>query len=403
MLIEDIKENSKSGEYDLLSQEITNGFLDYHNCLDAIRDYLKNELKEYAIYGGMAIDAILRNHSFNGIYNKDDIPDYDIYVPCEDMSKIHNTIDKLKNIEPIKSFINYITDNTDYDKSELLLKKAIHGNTFRIFIKQYTLLDISFLERKDFDMIKKFKYDDYYFTSYEYIKLGFHNSLAHPISNSYRLIKDSKRYDLIAKQFPYKFNDEKINYKEINIDELYDLLNPLKYCLVGELACNLLNNNPSIDSNNPIIEVVATKKLQEFYNFHKNKVIKLIERKEIMGIPQSILFDFKDFKLRIYDSSIKDIYYHQLEFNKKFYNIGGYHVLCLYLSQYVLNESKLYNYYIDLEKQYNSDTITNIFDDNIIGIYDLNIPFLEEKIMEVKKNINGNFITNLNLFYLYSI
>ena len=196
----------------------------YMQALDIVQNFIHT--RDRILVGGQAIDAALRMKGEEGIYNPDQIPDYDIIS------------------------INYFQDA--YDLGGILAKKgfkgisiinALHPTTMKVRLNFRELCDITYVPASIYNIIPTLKYRRFKIVHPHYQYIDQHRSFAYPYENApletilNRPVKDMTRYDMLYELYPLK----KLNIINENIQPVKrtitcDLLRG--QCIDGFIALN---------------------------------------------------------------------------------------------------------------------------------------------------------------------
>jgi hypothetical protein len=208
-----------------------------------IKDFIIN--KKLIIYGGSAIDILLKSRGHKGIYDYNyDYKDYDVF--------------SLNALEDIKELAE-ILKNKGF--KYLKITAGVSSNTYRLFIdiNRDSSFDITNISIEKLKKLEKLEiYDNIIYDDPNHIKVDQYRNL------SCQLFKDINRYEKISKRilllekyFPMKEND---NYLEnINLKKIKDIEIKKNYIFVGDLAYNYYMDIKNID--NPFVL---------FYSYNEN-------------------------------------------------------------------------------------------------------------------------------------
>ena len=148
-----------------------------------VEDYLKKT--ERIIYGGTAIDALLKAKGFQ-VRDTEALIDYDFYSPLYEVDTI--------------SIANEL-----YEKGYKYVRRvpAIHPYTFRVgaeFAPEF-IADVTYIPSKVYSKIPKIKIGDFYYIDPQFAKIDLYKSVTNPHTNVVRWVKSYKR--LIAMEHWY--------------------------------------------------------------------------------------------------------------------------------------------------------------------------------------------------------
>lgn len=167
-----------------------------------VEDYLKKT--ERIIYGGTAIDALLKA---KGIILRDDVSkliDYDFYSPLYEVDSV-------------------AIANELFAKGYKYVRRvpAIHQYTFRVgaeFASEF-IADISYIPSEVYGKIPKVKIGDFYYIDPQFAKIDLYKSVTNPHTNVVRWVKSYRRLVAMEKMYPIA----KSKLKELHVP---DPINP---------------------------------------------------------------------------------------------------------------------------------------------------------------------------------
>lgn len=193
-----------------------------------VLEYIKK--RKLLLYGGTAIDTVLKHKTGEGIYGPTKLPDYDFISN----NNVYDAM-TLANVLKEKGY-RYVAVN-----------QAQHGNTMRVKVNfaPEPSADITYYPSTVFNHVPHVEIDDIRYVSPEYMRIDFYKSFTNP-NNYYRwLTKDEYlRYRKLVDAYPlkplkmkYKKQSEEITSR---IREMFDLLSPYRDFLVwtGIVAFN---------------------------------------------------------------------------------------------------------------------------------------------------------------------
>jgi hypothetical protein len=196
----------------------------YMEALNIVQNFIHT--RDRILVGGQAIDAALRMKGEEGIYNSDQIPDYDIIST------------------------KYFEDA--YDLGGILAKKgfkgisiinALHPTTMKVRLNFRELCDITYVPASIYNVIPTLKYKRFKIVHPHYQYIDQHRSFAYPYENApretilNRPVKDMERYDILYELYPLK----KLNIASENIHLVKRIItcDLLKgQCIDGFIALN---------------------------------------------------------------------------------------------------------------------------------------------------------------------
>lgn len=183
----------------------------------SIKEYLKNVLnlaKQYIIennivlYGGTAMNLYLDEKS--QFYTEDDIPDFDGYV---------------SNAQTIAlTFAKFLKEkNYNY----ILLKKAIHNNTFKLSWDFNDIADFTNIDDTNYQMLidRSERINGFLVSPLSLVKSNAYIELCMPLSSMFRWNKIYTRINLLEKQIKSSSeHSNKLDFVSSNENQLNDLI-----------------------------------------------------------------------------------------------------------------------------------------------------------------------------------
>jgi hypothetical protein len=212
--------------------------------LNEVRKYITD--KGLILTGGMVIDLALKMAGFDGIYGKDNVPDYDCITPnfyshaCE----LGEIICKKTNENP-RGIGAKQTEETD-NKDAVSVIPAMHVTTLRCRIHFTPVADLTYVPKELFDEIpflvvpQGFPEEGMKIISPHYQILDIFHSLAYPMENFprsvifNRLKKDVVRFERLVEAYPFNFDELEMLDNPRGIHDISDVENAAKSCGVEE-------------------------------------------------------------------------------------------------------------------------------------------------------------------------
>tara|TARA_Y100000385_G_C13089942_1_gene638219 strand:- start:103 stop:1320 length:1218 start_codon:yes stop_codon:yes gene_type:complete len=188
---------------------------DYLNSvLDITKQYLIKE--NVVIYGGLAMNMYLDDKS--KIYTDDDIPDFDGYI--SNAQKI-----ALKFAKQLKqNGYNYV-----------LLKKAIHDNTFKLSWEFNDIADFTDIQTNDYKLLvnKSTRIDNFLVAPIELVKANAYIELCMPLSSMFRWNKVYKRVVVLENNTKNSTTSKKqISFVSSNVPQLNSLVSQFMQLII---------------------------------------------------------------------------------------------------------------------------------------------------------------------------
>lgn len=266
--------------------------------VDMVEQFLRK--KKRICYGGTAINNILPiNDQF---YNKNiELPDYDFYSPTP-----------LKDAKELADI--YYAEGFE----EVEAKSGMHGGTFKVFVNQLPIADITALPIKLYNKIMKtsISVDGIYYCSVNYLRMSMYLELSRPAGDVSRWEKVLKRLSLLNKHYPLRGKNCNINM----IQRLFEY-GLKKDIMKGGKQITINNEDIFLDTIEEQIFLTTKNSLIDqgcvFFGAFANRMylknIKNLSKKEIPKIPDfDVLSEDPEgtariLKERLTDIGIKDI------------------------------------------------------------------------------------------------
>ncbi len=221
---------------------------EYINVKSVIMDYIKSHKR--IIYGGHAINALVKNKSPKDAFYKDtDYVDIEFYSnkPIEDLVNICNLLHTKK--------FKFIQG-----------RSAQHENTYTIFVNFEGYCDISYMPSNLFHAVMTETIDGFKLIHPKFIMVDILRQFNNPIISYWRLEKALKRGKLIISHFPLELSSNPVKFNNLKkptlelIEHLIPLLTSMKNIMfMGNVAFNVYTNpdinilqQTSIYDNSPI-------------------------------------------------------------------------------------------------------------------------------------------------------
>jgi hypothetical protein len=187
-----------------------------------IENFIKE--KKLILYGGLAIDMLIKKNSKLHYYDEYDLKDYDVFST--------NFIDDSNDLANILSSNGY---------KKIAIKTGITGKTRKIFINfnYEAIIDISQIDKNFIDNIKIIKINNFRIAEPNYLKIDQYKNVTSDLFRDYfRFQKSYRKILLLEKVFP--INEKKMISKKtkINVPDLSDH----EYLIGGDFALNKYYN-----------------------------------------------------------------------------------------------------------------------------------------------------------------
>ena len=243
-------------------------YSEYNNVIKLISKFIIK--KNLILYGGLVINLLLpKKHRF---YKEYTINDYD----CFSKNPINDANELAKLIK--KSGYKYIK-----------IKRAVHKNTYKIYVYGKQFFDITFLEPSIYDILLNYiknskdslKYykDKYKIIPIELVKQNLYFELARPIQSGFRWEKLYNRLELINKFYPTEKSKEilkcipiKSEYSII-VKKLLDYIKNKNIPIIDSYSIKIYNNCSFCCyrlTENSIYITILVKNIIESFNDIKN-------------------------------------------------------------------------------------------------------------------------------------
>jgi hypothetical protein len=185
-----------------------------NSVLDITKQYLIKE--NVVIYGGLAMNMYLDDKS--KIYTDDDIPDFDGYI--SNAQKI-----ALKFAKQLKqNGYNYV-----------LLKKAIHDNTFKLSWEFNDIADFTDIQTNDYKLLvnKSTRIDNLLVAPIELVKANAYIELCMPLSSMFRWNKVYQRIVVLENNAKNSTTSKKqISFVSSNVPQLNSLVSQIMQLII---------------------------------------------------------------------------------------------------------------------------------------------------------------------------
>lgn len=187
---------------------------DVNRALDIIKTFIKSNNR--IIYGGLSQNEFIKIKNKNEAFYKEnslDIPDFDIYSPTPLADLVLLTNDLF-----IKGFLH------------VYFREAAHIDTYTLFLDSDTgpILDIRYVWKPHYDIIKKVKIGDYYYAHPDFMYIDLYKIYTDPLlSFDFRIEKVFKRVSILEKYYKISYDSKKIQYHTKITDETKDLINQI--------------------------------------------------------------------------------------------------------------------------------------------------------------------------------
>jgi hypothetical protein len=316
---------------DLNDENLQENYENSKIMLQTVGDFIANKKNKLQLYGGYAINLLLAPE--NKIYKKYTINDFDCFCP-----NALKTANKLALYLKKKGF-KYIK-----------IRKAMHNNTYKIYVNFITVLDITQIDKKLFDNFTKiannekktsiYKYynERYQLAPYAFLMSNFHFELARPKASYFRWEKIYQRIQVFSKLINYtKQGFSSINYNkdQENVCKLIsNYAKKSKIPIIGEFALKLHGIKGFSSNMLSILSMDIDKTKIELMKIFKTANIKEIVIKKSEKYPELINPMYNIYLNGIKIGSImnagSDCYSY---FDKKGYMIGS--IDCIMYFMYV--------------------------------------------------------------------
>jgi len=258
-----------------------------------ILDYVKE--KKRKIYGGYALNEIIRSKNKDDVFYDDDtdLADIDIY-----------------SNDPINDICNVCDILADKGYKRVVGQEAQHEGTYSVFWEFINVLDVSYVPTNIYHKIPFEKINDIIFTHPSFIKIDSFRMFTDPFYFEQRLEKQFKRFQIVEKYYSMKIinkpliiNNNKIDDKIIiNIlDEIHNfVVNNSSLILFDSFCYNYYVEQSNITKKNKNIKTINTNNFMMISTDFKNdcnSICKLLKKKfnnsnNITKIEQFPFFQF---------------------------------------------------------------------------------------------------------------
>lgn len=172
-----------------------------------ILEYVRK--KKRKIYGGYALNEIIRNKNKEDTFYDDDteIADIDIY-----------------SNNPIEDIFNVCDLLADKGYKRIVGEEAVHEGTYKIFWEFTNVLDVSYVPSNVYNNIPFEEINEIRYTHPSFIKIDSFRMFTQPFFFEQRLEKQFKRFQIIEKYYKMKRITKPLNVKKISNNKM-DLMN----------------------------------------------------------------------------------------------------------------------------------------------------------------------------------
>lgn len=268
---------------------------DVKDIIEIILKFVSNN--KLKVYGGYAHNKVVSyKNPDDAFYSELDAPDIDVMSP----SPITHMVE-ICNILEEKGFPGVIG------------KEAIHEGTYKVFVRDYNALDLSYVPTNVYNTIPFIKIDDINYIHPQFAILDLLKMITEPNYSSWRWEKTVPRLYLLQHHFPiYKSKkalDPIVGHKK-NVDkELGIIFNYLKnkddVMLLGDYVYNKYVDESKITKDNNLIENVDVKYYEFIAVKYTNTVLEIIDllkknKNNVKIVEYYPYFNLTDFSVKIY-------------------------------------------------------------------------------------------------------
>ena len=253
---------------------------------DVVMEFVKSHKRK--IYGGYAQNKIIVDkNKKDAFYDDDDIPDIDVYSP-----------------EPLKDLVELCDILLKKGFKNIIGQEALHKETYKIFVNQANVIDLSYVPRNIYNKIPFIEIDNINYTHPSFVYIDFYRMMTEPYFSSFRWEKIFPRLYKLQKYYPFnkaskelnKSYDVPNNKKEIvtKINKIIyeNIINKLNIIVVGQYAYNyfleesgILKNKQMLKKykliNTPFIQLVSTNYIPDTIDIIQNIKKNLNDDKKI--------------------------------------------------------------------------------------------------------------------------
>ena len=286
-----------------------------------------NKLK---VYGGYAHNKVISNKKpSDAFYSEQDVPDIDVMSPS-----------------PIQHMVQICDILEEKGFPGVVGKEAIHEGTYRVYVRDYNALDLSYVPTNIFNSVPFIKIDNINYIHPQFAMLDLLKMITEPNYSSWRWEKTVPRLYLLQHHFPiYKSKKslEQIITHKKNVDkELNIIFNYLKnkddVMLLGDYVYNKYVDLTKIKKHNNLIEPVDITHYEFIATKYTKTVLEILDllkkqNKNVKIVEYYPYFNLTDFSIKIYcDNELVAVIYgnnsrcvpvKKLEIDKKNYVTVG--------------------------------------------------------------------------------
>ncbi len=236
---------------------------DVNKIVTIVLNFIKQ--KKRKIYGGYALNKIISNKNpKDAFYEKDDVPDIDVYSP-----------------DPIKDLVE-LCDMLSKEYPDVIGKEAIHEETYKIFTKGYNAIDLSYVPSNVFNNIPFIELDGIRYVHPNFAMIDLYKMITEPLFSSFRWKKIIPRLYTLQKHFPFNKVSKPVPTVYTHKNDINDMLSVIfdfikdnkDVYLIGEFSYNQFLKESKIKKQNfSEINVPFHKSVSEDYVPTINKIV----------------------------------------------------------------------------------------------------------------------------------
>lgn len=181
---------------------------EYYETLAIVINFCKKNNRK--IYGGYALNNMLKSKKKEEIYDESDFPDVEFFSPT-----------------PIKDL--YEICNELHEKGYKYIKgqEAQHPETYTIFVNFKNTCDITYAPSNVYNHMRTYECDGFVYQHPHLMIIDYFRMINDPLTSYWRLDRAFKRLDILQKTFPFHIMDEHIKSPKLS-EKMREMLTSIK-------------------------------------------------------------------------------------------------------------------------------------------------------------------------------
>jgi hypothetical protein len=217
--------------------------------MSIIINFIKKNKRK--IYGGVAINELIKNKNPKDAFYKEDekVADIDFY-----------SVDPVSDLHALCNII------FDEGFTSVIGREAQHPETYSIFVNGINYVDITYVPRNIYNTIPFIEIDGFIVTHPSFIKIDYYRMFSDPLTSYWRIEKAYTRFALLDNHYPekkytipYNVNKPSVDINNVLIDIFEIISNNKDIICVGDYMYNYLYHESNIKNASYIKELPITK------------------------------------------------------------------------------------------------------------------------------------------------